>query len=147
MLRWEIGDTAFFKSMRNYYETYKYKNATIEDFKKICENISGKNLDYFFRQWIYDGTGIIKEECSWNTDKEDSDYLLRLNLNEVQNGYEDYKFLMEAEVKFEDNSSQFIKFEVDKREQISEFRFKKEPVAVIFDPNNRILGTFTEVKN
>ena len=146
MLRWEIGDTAFFKSMRKYYETYKYKNASIDDFKKICENVTGKNLDYFFRQWIFDGTGIINEECSWNTDKENSDYLLQLNLKQVQTGYKDYKFLMEAEVKFEDNSKQFIKFEVENRNQTSEFKFNKEPVAVIFDSHNRILGTFKEVK-
>ena len=146
MLRWEIGDTAFFKSMRNYYETYKYKNATIDDFKKICELVSGKNLDYFFKQWIFNGTGIINEQYSWNVDTEDSDFVLHLDLNQIQTGFEDYKFPLDLEVKFEDNSSQFLKFEVDKREQVFNFKFKRKPVAVIFDPHSWILGTFVAEK-
>ena len=147
MLRWEIGDTAFFKSMRNYFKTYKYKNASIDDFKKICENVSGKDLDYFFRQWIYEGTGIINATYKWDTDEEGDTYKLEINLNQTQKGFNAYKFLLEAKVKFEDNSTQFIKFEVNKREQTSEFKFKKEPVAVIFDPHDWILGTFIQDKN
>jgi aminopeptidase N len=146
MLRWEIGDTAFFKSLRNYYETYKYQNATIDDFKKICETVSGKNLDYFFNQWIFDGTGIINEQCSWNVDEEDSDFVLHLSLNQAQAGFENYKFPLDIEVKFEDNSSQFLKFEVDNREQVFKFKFKRKPVEVIFDPNSWILGTFVAEK-
>jgi aminopeptidase N len=146
MLRWEIGDTAFFKSLRNYYETYKYKNATIDDFKKICEALSGKNLDYFFKQWIFEGTGIINEQYSWNVDAEDSDFVLHLNLNQVQTGFADYNFPLELEVKFEDNSSQLLKFEVDKREQVIKFKFKRKPVAVVFDPGKWILGTFVAGK-
>ena len=147
MLRWEIGDTAFFISMRNYFNTYKYKNASIDDFKKICENVSGKDLNYFFRQWIFEGTGIINEVYSWNADEEGNDYKLEINLNQLQNGFDDYKFNLEAEVKLEDNSIQFIKFEVNKREQTTEFKFQKKPIAVIFDPHNWILGTFIQDKN
>lgn len=142
MLRWEIGDTAFFQSMRNYFETYKYKNASIDDFKKICENVSGKDLGYFFNQWIFEGTGIINEAYNWNVSNEDNEYELEINLNQQQKGFEDYKFLLKVEIKFEDNSAQFIKFDVDKREQTSVFKFKKKPVSLILDPDNHLLGTF-----
>jgi aminopeptidase N len=146
MLRWEISDSAFFTSLRDYFETYKYKNATIDDFKRICEKVSGKDLDYFFKQWIYDGTGIINEDCSWNTDEGDSDFVLHINLKQIQDGFQDYIFPLEIEVKLEDNSSQFIKLEVNKREQTSEFKFNKKPVAVIFDPHTWILGNFVVEK-
>ena len=59
-------------------------------------------------------------------------------------GFETYKFLVEVEVKFKDNSTQFIKFEINKRNQNSEFRFRKKPVALIFDPHRWILGTFVQ---
>ena len=142
MLRWEIGDSAFFKSLRNYFNTYKYKNATIDDFKNICEKASGRDLNYFFNQWIYNGTGIINEEYSWKTGKDDDEYQLEISLKQVQDDIKDYKFTLEVKVRFEDNSAQFIKFAVNNREQTSEFKFKKKPVSVSFDPDVWILGTF-----
>ncbi len=147
MLRWEVGDTAFFRILRNYFNTYKYKNASINDFKRICENISGKNLDYFFNQWIYDGTGIINVSYSWKTEKNGNDYILRLNLLQTQTGVDTYKFPLEVEVSFEDRTEQFFRSAVNKREQMIEIRLKKKPADVILDPHNWILGTFLQKKN
>jgi len=45
MLRRETGDSLFFKILKNYYETYKYKNASTKDFQQVCEQISGKDFD------------------------------------------------------------------------------------------------------
>lgn len=147
MLRWEVGDSAFFDILRNYFNTYKYKNASINDFKKICENISGKKLDYFFNQWIYEGTGIINISYTWEADKDDNDYLLKLNLLQIQTGFETYKFPLEVEVRFKDKSERFVKLEVNKREQTLEIRLKRKPAAVVLDPHNRILGTFLQKKD
>jgi hypothetical protein len=56
MLRGVLGDTMFFNSLYTYSNSpqFKYKNATTEDFRQVCENVSGQNLQYFFDQWIYD---------------------------------------------------------------------------------------------
>lgn len=43
-IRKQVGDDVFLDIMKNYYETYKYKIATTEDFINICEQASGKNL-------------------------------------------------------------------------------------------------------
>ena len=59
MLRFEIGDSSFFKSLHKYYDLYKYSNASVEDFKAVCENVSGMSLDKFFDQWVYTGTDNI----------------------------------------------------------------------------------------
>ncbi len=147
MLRWEVGDTAFFRILRNYFDTFKYKNASVNDFKNICESISGKDLGYFFNQWIFEGTGIINISYTWQADKDEDAYLLKLNLQQIQTGFETYKFPLEVEVRFVDKSQRFVKLEVNKREQTSEIRFKKKPEAVILDPHNRIVGTFLQKKN
>ena len=52
-LREEIGDDAFFESLRAYYERHKGGNVTTEDFVSICEETSGKNLGEFFEVWLY----------------------------------------------------------------------------------------------
>lgn len=51
-LRNELGDDVFFKIMRVYFDKYKYKNAKTDDFLNVCEQISNKNLEYFFKNWI-----------------------------------------------------------------------------------------------
>ena len=53
-LRLTIGDEAFFNTLKTYAETYKYGNATTEDFITIAEQISGVQLDDFFQSWLFD---------------------------------------------------------------------------------------------
>lgn len=53
MLRHEVGDEIFWKGIRLYYERFRNRNALTEDFKKVMEEISGKDLSSFFRQWLY----------------------------------------------------------------------------------------------
>jgi aminopeptidase N len=53
MLRRQLGDSVFKKSIRQYYATYAGKNAETKDLQKIFESVSGKNLEQFFKQWLY----------------------------------------------------------------------------------------------
>lgn len=55
MLRWTLGDDVFFQGVRNYLNdpAFKYGFATTEEFKRVMEQSSGKDLDVFFDQWVY----------------------------------------------------------------------------------------------
>jgi aminopeptidase N len=53
MLRYEVGEEKFWKGMRLYYETYRNGNAITDDFRKCMEEVSEKDLDLFFHQWLY----------------------------------------------------------------------------------------------
>ncbi|MEZ0540947.1 M1 family aminopeptidase [Fibrella arboris] len=54
MLRGVLGDTDFFKGMKAYASSPSaYSTAVTEDFQKVMETASGKNLGYFFREWFY----------------------------------------------------------------------------------------------
>ena len=55
MLRFLVGDSLFFSTLKTYGATYKYKNASTNDLKNIAESVTGKELDWFFDQWIYGG--------------------------------------------------------------------------------------------
>ena len=52
MLRMELGKSQFLKGLRKFYENYKYRHAGFKDIKKVFETVSGKNLDWFFEEWI-----------------------------------------------------------------------------------------------
>lgn len=56
-LRTTIGENRFFKGLKNYFEKYKYKNATPDDLVGVFEKI-GADTNGFF-QSFFDGTAII----------------------------------------------------------------------------------------
>jgi aminopeptidase N len=55
MLRFMLGDTAFFQGIRGYLSDPKlaYGTALTKDFQKHMEMVYGQSLQYFFDQWIY----------------------------------------------------------------------------------------------
>ena len=53
MLRNKLGDDVFMKGLRLYYERFYNSNALTKDFKNVMEEVSGRNLDKFFQQWLY----------------------------------------------------------------------------------------------
>jgi len=52
-LRRKIGDTAFFKILRDYYDRYRNGNATTADFIAVADDTSGQDLSSFFQDWLY----------------------------------------------------------------------------------------------
>jgi aminopeptidase N len=66
MLRRQLGDTIFQKSVRTYYATYAGKNADSKDLETVFEKVSGKDLTVFFRQWLYTG-GIPRLDIKWRS--------------------------------------------------------------------------------
>jgi Peptidase family M1 domain len=48
LLEKEMGSEAFAKAMHEYFEKWKFKHPYPEDFKKVMEESSGKNLDSVF---------------------------------------------------------------------------------------------------
>ncbi len=53
MLRGMVGDTAFKEILRLYRQRHEYGNATTEDYARICEQVTGENLEWFFTEWVY----------------------------------------------------------------------------------------------
>ena len=53
MLRFQLGDSIFFKTLRNYLALYKGKAATTDNFNSIVNSTTETDYSYFFNQWIY----------------------------------------------------------------------------------------------
>ena len=52
-LRLKVGDEAFFKILRTYYDRYKGGSAGTQDFIAVAEEVSGQELSPFFSDWLY----------------------------------------------------------------------------------------------
>ncbi|MBC5774163.1 T9SS type A sorting domain-containing protein [Pontibacter sp. KCTC 32443] len=80
MLRYEINnDELFFQALRNYQTQFRGKTATTADLQRVMEETTGKELDYFFKQW-YEGEGYPSFSIQWNQEEN------RLALESTQSG-------------------------------------------------------------
>lgn len=51
-LRGVVGDSAFYRGMRSYYERYRDSTALSSDFAREMERASGQDLEWFFREML-----------------------------------------------------------------------------------------------
>ncbi len=51
-LKYLIGDEAFYKGMKRYYNTWKMRHPEPNDFVRIMEKVSGQQLHWYYRYWI-----------------------------------------------------------------------------------------------
>lgn len=52
MLRYELGDEVFVKAYQKFYQDNKFKKVSFPEIQKSFEEVSGKDLSSFFKQWI-----------------------------------------------------------------------------------------------
>jgi hypothetical protein len=86
MIRKELGDDVFIKGLREFYRKNKFKYATFDDWKTVFSDISGKNLEVIFKQWISQPGApelSIKETAF---QKKNNQYVLTAVLEQVQQG-------------------------------------------------------------
>ena len=55
MLRGLVGDEAFWSGIREYYRLYRDRNARTADFRRVMEEASGRDLAWFFDEWLTRG--------------------------------------------------------------------------------------------
>lgn len=51
-LNYIIGEENVKETLRSYYENFKFKHPTPNDFKRIAEKVSGLQLDWYLNEWI-----------------------------------------------------------------------------------------------
>jgi aminopeptidase N len=143
MLRHVLGDSVFFRCMWTYANspTLRYSTASISDFQTVCEGVSGKNLDYFFREWIY-GEGFPQYEYSWSSTSTGNGFLVTVFLEQSFSGGNPPFFTMPVDVRFSAAGwDTLVTVFNDSLAQQFTFRMFEKPTNVLIDPDNWILKT------
>ncbi|MBO3698645.1 M1 family metallopeptidase [Roseivirga sp. E12] len=139
MLRKEVGDEVFWKGIKTYYNKFKYSNALTEDLKEVFEEASGKDLDQFFKQWIYTA-GQPEIEFSWTYKGK------KLNIFTAQDQSELFEFDLEFLIIFDDGSTQKETLSITDEYESFKVKSKKKPAEIVLDPDTWLLfqGKVTE---
>ena len=67
MLRNYVGDDAFFKSLNNYLITNKFKAGEAGMLRLAFEDVTGKDMNWFWNQWYYgSGHPIVKIDYNYD---------------------------------------------------------------------------------
>ena len=142
MLRWEVGDSSFFNILREYYDTFKYSNVSTKDFQVVCEKVSGKSLDKFFEQWI-EGEGEIKLEYNTVIENSGEGYLIKINLEQVQEEYKEYHFPLEIKITFADSSEISYRYDISTKDASLEISADNYPENIELDPDSWLLASIS----
>ena len=143
MLRKEIGDTLFFKTLRNYYKKFEYSNADTYDFKEICEKISQKKLDKFFDQWVFSGKDKIEVEYEWEIiERQSEGKEISISISQTQDDYNCYNFPIDILIREVDGSDHLSSHFIESRDTVINVRISNKVSSVELDPDNWILASF-----
>jgi tetratricopeptide (TPR) repeat protein len=136
MLRTTIGDDKFFSLLKAYFSNFKGKNAGIEDFESLADQVSGQKLRGFFGMWI-DSTGVpeFKVEYSIIRTKEGK-FKVRGTVRQNMDS-----FRGPVGIALESEGGRESKTTVDMRGTSADFDLSSEgkPLDVVVDPENRYL--------
>lgn len=141
MLRKEVGDSSFFRILRQYFKEYKYGNASTNDFKNVCEKVSSRNLNQFFNQWVFKGEGTIKLDYAWNTKQTGQTFSTIIHIKQLQKGYDIYKFPLDIKAIFDKDDQFTVTTEqINSKEQEIKLETKKKPTKIVLDPDGWLLA-------
>ncbi|MGM0612545.1 MAG: M1 family aminopeptidase [Bacteroidota bacterium] len=144
MLRWKIGDTAFYNGVRNYLNDplLAYDYATTADLKYHLEQSSGANLDEFLNDWFY-GEGYPSYSITWNQNSANE---MVLKVDQTTSHSSVSFFEMPVQIKMK-NSSQDTLVRLDHTHDGQTFTVNPGFTvdSVFFDPNNWIVSANDQV--
>ncbi|HTY12136.1 MAG TPA: M1 family aminopeptidase [Bacteroidota bacterium] len=141
MLRHVLGDSVFFASIRAYANqpSLQYSNATTQDLEAACEKVSGKNLSYFFQEWIY-GERYPIYQYSWDWNSSNDSSFLTITLAQAPVRTNPAIFTMPVDIRISSpGKDTVVSLFNNVQNQTFTLPFPVRPSSVVLDPDGWIV--------
>ncbi len=135
MIRRFLDDDAFFRGLKYYTRTNAANNVETTDLKKAFEVTTGKNLAWFFDQWVYK-PGIPEITASYRYNRRSK--LVSLTLKQTQDVESTSLFKLPMTVVIDDGNIHRHEIFFDKEEDTFTFPAEMEPLMVVVDESQQI---------
>lgn len=140
MLRKVVGDEAFFEGLKQYLTKYQYKAAEVHQLRLVFEELTGKDLNWFFNQWFYRSNHPnIQVSYDYNTLRK----TVSVNLYQLQS--EPFKFPISIDV-FEGAKKTRHTVFVDAKDASFTFPYRKQPDLIVINADNNLICDLNENK-
>lgn len=146
MLRGVVGDAAFQRGIRTYYQRHFNANATTADFRRAMEEASGQALGWFFEQWLYQ-PGNLRIAGRWRYDARAKQ--VTVTLEQVQGDGSVFRMPLEIAVHTPGQAVPGIqRVELHAKTHTFSFPASAPPDDVWLDPHHKLLmeATFTRAQ-
>ncbi|MDV6346948.1 M20/M25/M40 family metallo-hydrolase [Nitrosomonas sp. Is35] len=135
MLRQELGDDAFTKALRRFYQQFKFQQATFADLLATFNASTGKDLTQRFEQWVHRTGAPDLVLRSAETERAADGFKLTLTVEQTQPG-EPYHLKVPVAVTLEgEDMATQSHITIDQRAQTIALDFHARPVRVDLDPH------------
>lgn len=135
MLRNYVGDDAFFKSLNKYLHTYKFSNGSAHKLRLAFEEVTGKDLNWFFNQWYF-GNSHPKLDISYRYDA--ATKIQWVYINQIQPGDKIFTLPMAIDIYHGSNKKRYNVVLENKNDTLS-FSVSSKPDLVNVDGDRAIL--------
>jgi aminopeptidase N len=141
MLRHVLGDGPFWASVRAYLHEYAGRNVQTEDLIGVINRVTGKNLEWFFDQWVF-GAGFPEFEVSYAWDEKHKTATLTVDQKQKVDERTPV-FRTPVTVRFHGRRPVEEGIVVSQAHQLFSFRLEEKPAFASFDPGFHILKKLT----
>jgi aminopeptidase N len=143
MLRETLGKEQFATLLSKFLEQYRNKSASIDDFERLTSQVAGRNMRYFFAQWL-EGTGVPEFSVDYQIIRtRNGKFRTR---GTVRQNFENLRMPVELQLRSEGGDAQMKRLSLDGRSEDFDFESSGQPIAAEVDPNNKILRMSEELK-
>jgi aminopeptidase N len=132
MLRYVVGDSIFWKGIRNFYSLYAGRNASTEDFRKVMESVSGQKLEQFFKQWLYTA-GHPQLDISYSFKNKQFEVIIHQKQPTL------FSFVLPINIITSDEGTLTKSTKISERTTTFKLPLSKEPLKMVADPNTTLL--------
>jgi aminopeptidase N len=140
MLRHVVGDSTFFDILRTYYadSRYQYGTITTEQFRDLCEDVSGIDLDFFFHEWIYEEY-YPSYSYSWTVAPNGGLYDVNVTITQLQSHYV-FEMPIDVRIATASGDTTYVAWDSLATQSFT-VSLAEPPTGVLLDPDEWILRT------
>ena len=137
MLRGQVGTEEFWAGIREYYRRFRDGNASTADFRKVMEEVSGQELGWFFRQWLYRaGSPVL--EGGWKYDQ--ARHSIEIDLAQTEPG-DAFRLPLEIGIRSAAGApAKIASMQMTEKRQHFSVATDREPASVELDPDTWLLA-------
>jgi aminopeptidase N len=140
MLRQVIGDAAFWGALAHYLDKHRLGVVESRDLARAVEEATGKNLDWFFSQWVLDGAGHPELEVQFRWDPAERLATVTCMQQQKVEGRTPL-FRIPTRLRFRvDGADRDVPIEIVDAKHVFHVRLEREPSQAIFDPGRVVLA-------
>jgi hypothetical protein len=144
MIRYELdNDSVFSESMSEFSKRFADSVASGEDYRRVLEEVSGRDFSWFFNQWYY-GQGYPQFGITWWM--EEDSLMVRFTQSGTSAQTPVFKTSMDLNLQLENGRDTTIRTWIEGDNIQKSFHVPEFVTSVIADPENWLLETTEIIK-